>query len=120
MTHADLLTPCLSRKVCLLELLLLTRFQVDELTFELDTMGPVLANHLHASNNEVTGEMKNNGFEVRVMLFILAIFVASPKSEVACRPLLLHRHHRSTENGLLFQSLPNGLSPPSKGSHVHT
>ncbi|RDX90819.1 hypothetical protein CR513_27283, partial [Mucuna pruriens] len=59
-------------------------------------------------------------FTVLQLLFIiLAVFLSSPQSGVACRPLLLHRQE-SREYGLLFQSLPNGPAPPSSGSHIHT
>ncbi|KAG4913215.1 hypothetical protein AAZX31_19G148400 [Glycine max] len=56
---------------------------------------------------------------VQLLLIMLNIFVASPESRVACRPLLLHRQW-SREYGLHLQSLPNGPAPPSGGFRIHT
>ncbi|RDX64610.1 hypothetical protein CR513_56814, partial [Mucuna pruriens] len=55
---------------------------------------------------------------VQILLFTLIIFVASPESRVACRPLFLH-YQWSWEYGLLMQSLPNGAAPGSTGDPTH-
>nr|KYP54815.1 hypothetical protein KK1_001015 [Cajanus cajan] len=56
---------------------------------------------------------------VQLLLMTLFIFVASPESGVACRPLLLHGQWLN-EPGLLWQSLPNAPAPPSGGDPIHS
>ncbi|QCD97714.1 hypothetical protein DEO72_LG6g2426 [Vigna unguiculata] len=55
---------------------------------------------------------------LQILLVTFMIFVASPESGVACRPLFLH-YQWSWEYGLLFQSLPNAPAPPSGGDPTH-
>ncbi|KAG4913211.1 hypothetical protein AAZX31_19G148300 [Glycine max] len=55
---------------------------------------------------------------LQIILFTLIIFVASPESGVACRPLFLH-YQWSWDYGLLMQSLPNAPAPPSTGDSTH-
>ncbi|KAL2321021.1 hypothetical protein Fmac_029990 [Flemingia macrophylla] len=57
---------------------------------------------------------------VQLLLMTLFIFVASPESGVACRPLLLHGQWVIREPGLLWQSLPNAPAPPSGGDPIHS
>ncbi|KAG5043566.1 hypothetical protein JHK87_007481 [Glycine soja] len=58
------------------------------------------------------------GLLFAILLFTLIIFVASPESGVACRPLFLH-YQWSWDYGLLMQSLPNAPAPPSTGDPTH-
>ncbi|KAL4370955.1 hypothetical protein HN51_015514 [Arachis hypogaea] len=56
---------------------------------------------------------------LQVVMIMVAIFiVATPESGVECRPLLL-QSQGSREVALLFQSLPNGPSPPSSPDPTH-
>lgn len=55
---------------------------------------------------------------VQFMLILVTIFIASPQSGVACRPLSLHREW-SREYGLLWQLLSNNPAPGSNGDPTH-
>ncbi|KEH23879.1 hypothetical protein MtrunA17_Chr7g0260881 [Medicago truncatula] len=51
----------------------------------------------------------------QILLILFTIFIASPQSGVACRPLLVHNDQWSSEYGLVWQLLANSPAPPSGG-----
>ncbi|KAG4396325.1 hypothetical protein JHK82_053795 [Glycine max] len=56
---------------------------------------------------------------VQLLLMTLFIFVASPDSGVACRPLLLHPQWSREYYELVLQVLPNAPAPPSVPDPTH-
>ncbi|CAL0310380.1 unnamed protein product [Lupinus luteus] len=55
---------------------------------------------------------------LHLVVIMFTIFVASPQSRVACRPLLLN-NHLSQARELNLQALSNDPAPSSGGSNDH-